>query len=167
MASATAVGGPAPHPPGGSALVFTDWRQLPVTSDALQAAGWTWRGVIPWHKPISRPVRDGFKAECEYVLWASHGQPYRHAPTIYLPGLLEGSQPRGKQRQHITQKPVAVMRELVKIAPVGGTILDPCAGAGSTGVAALLERRQFVGVEVAAHSADVARQRLTETGHHP
>nr|WP_232524342.1 DNA methyltransferase [Nocardiopsis gilva] len=59
------------------------------------------------------------------------------------------------------------MRELVKIAPVGGTILDPCAGAGSTGVAALLERRQFVGVEVAAHSADVARQRLTETGHHP
>jgi hypothetical protein len=43
--------------PGASALVFCDWRQLPATSDALQAAGWTWRGIIPWRKPISRPDR--------------------------------------------------------------------------------------------------------------
>lgn len=149
--------------PGGSALVFTDWAQLPTTSDALQAAGWTWRGIIPWHKPISRPQKDGFRRECEYVLWATHGEPYRHAPTIYLSGLLRGSQPRGKERQHITQKPIEVMRELAKIAPVGGTILDPCAGAGTTGIAALLEQRSFVGVEVTAHYTQIARQRLADT----
>ena len=72
--------------PGGSSLVFTDWAQLPATSDALQAAGWTWRGIIPWRKPISRPVKNGFRRECEYVLWGSRGDPLRHAPTIYLPG---------------------------------------------------------------------------------
>ena len=146
--------------PGGSALVFTDWAQLPTTSDALQAAGWTWRGIIPWHKPIARPQKDGFRRECEYVLWASHGEPYRHAPTIYLPGYLRASQPRGDKRKHITQKPVEVMRELVKIAPEGGTVLDPFAGSGSTGEAALAEGRRFVGIEVTKHYAGVARERL-------
>jgi site-specific DNA-methyltransferase (adenine-specific) len=148
--------------PGASALAFTDWRQLPATSDALQAAGWTWRGIVPWRKPISRPQRDGFRRECEYVLWASNGQPVRHPEPVYLPGLVEGSQPRGRDRRHITQKPVTVLRELARICSPGGTILDPCAGAGSTGVAALLEGRGFVGVEITAHYADVARERLRE-----
>ncbi|WP_335936647.1 DNA-methyltransferase [Streptomyces sp. PTD5-9] len=147
--------------PGGSALVFTDWAQLPATSDALQAAGWTWRGIIPWRKPISRPVKNGFRRECEYVLWGSRGDPLRHAPTIYLPGWLEGSQPRGKVRVHITQKPVDVMRQLVRIAPEGGYVLDPFAGSGTTGVAALLEGRRFIGIEQSATYAAAAEDRLT------
>ncbi|MFJ3282473.1 DNA-methyltransferase [Streptomyces halstedii] len=146
--------------PGGSSLVFTDWAQLPATSDALQAAGWTWRGIIPWRKPISRPVKNGFRRECEYVLWGSRGDPLRHAPTIYLPGWLEGSQPRGKARIHITQKPVDVMRQLVRIAPEGGVILDPFAGSGTTGVAALQEGRRFVGIEQSAAYAATAEERL-------
>jgi len=146
--------------PGGSLLTFTDWAQLPATSDALQAAGWTWRGIIPWRKPISRPVRNGFRRECEYVLWGSRGDPIRHAPTIYLPGWLEGSQPRGKDRVHITQKPVDVMRQLVRIAPEGGLVLDPFAGSGSTGVAALAESRRFVGIEQSAAYAAAAEERL-------
>ena len=48
--------------PGAHALVFTDWRQLPATSDALQVAGWTWQGTLVWHKPVSRPRKGGFKA---------------------------------------------------------------------------------------------------------
>jgi site-specific DNA-methyltransferase (adenine-specific) len=147
--------------PGASILVFTDWAQLPAMSDALQAGGWTWRGIIPWRKPINRPQRDGFRRECEYVLWGSNGEPARHAPTVYLPGWLEGSQPRGKQRVHITQKPVAIMRQLVRIAPEGGTVLDPFTGSGTTGVATLLEDRRFVGIEDSATIIATARTRLT------
>ncbi|MEV1042365.1 site-specific DNA-methyltransferase [Streptomyces sp. NPDC050204] len=146
--------------PGGSLLTFTDWAQLPATTDALQAAGWTWRGIIPWRKPISRPVKNGFRRECEYALWGSRGDPLRHAPTIYLPGMLEGSQPRGSNRVHITQKPLDVMQQLVRIAPAGGTVLDPFTGSGTTGVAALTEGRKFVGIEASAHYADIARERL-------
>ncbi|MEV8395937.1 MULTISPECIES: site-specific DNA-methyltransferase [unclassified Streptomyces] len=146
--------------PGGSALVFTDWAQLPATSDAIQAGGWTWRGIIPWRKPISRPQRDGFKRECEYVLWGTRGEPLRHAPTIYLPGWLEGSQPRGKDRVHITQKPLGIMRQLVRIAPAGGIVLDPFAGSGTTGAAALAEGRAFIGIEGSAQIAETARERL-------
>ncbi|MFJ3794955.1 DNA-methyltransferase [Streptomyces sp. NPDC090088] len=145
---------------GASALVFTDWAQLPATSDALQAAGWIWRGIIPWHKPISRPVKDGFRRECEYVLWGTRGEPYRHAPTVYLPGFVTGSQPRGTARQHITQKPLTVMRQLVQIVPPGGLILDPFTGSGTTGEAALLEGRAFLGIEQSPPIAATARTRL-------
>jgi site-specific DNA-methyltransferase (adenine-specific) len=36
--------------PGAMLVCFSDWRQLPVTSDALQCAGWVWRGIVPWDK---------------------------------------------------------------------------------------------------------------------
>ncbi|KPC68353.1 DNA methylase, partial [Streptomyces sp. NRRL F-6602] len=41
---------------------------------------------------------------------------------VYLPGHFTGSQPRGSNRQHITQKPVDMMRELVRIVPADGTV---------------------------------------------
>lgn len=153
--------------PGASVLVFSDWAQLPATSDALQAAGWVWRGVIPWRKPIARPQRNGFKRECEYVLWGSNGPLLRHAEPIYLRGWVEGSQPLGRKRHHITQKPVEVLRHLVQVCPPGGTVLDPCAGAGSTGVAALAEGRRFVGIEITEHYARVAEERLDQAARLP
>ncbi|MEY9961771.1 site-specific DNA-methyltransferase [Streptacidiphilus sp. MAP5-52] len=147
---------------GGVALVFTDWRQLPATADALQAGGWIWRGALAWHKPASRPQKGRFQQSCEFVLWGSKGAIDGDAHPVYLPGLYTASQPR-TGRVHITQKPVSVMRELVKIAKPGGTVLDFCAGSGSTGVAALLEGRRFVGIEVTPHYADIAEQRLAQT----
>lgn len=59
--------------PGATCLVFTDWRQFPSTSDALQAAGWTWRGSIAWTKPVARPRRGGFSQASEHILLATNG----------------------------------------------------------------------------------------------
>ncbi|WP_165983962.1 site-specific DNA-methyltransferase [Streptomyces sp. YIM 98790] len=154
--------------PGGTALLFTDWRQLPVTTDALQAAGWLWRGILTWHKPQSRPQRGRFRQDCEYIVWGSYGDldPAVNiddeGKPVYLPGTFTASQPSGKARRHITQKPVSVMRELVKICPPGGTVLDFCAGSGSTGVAALLEGRDFIGIEKTRVYHEVAEQRLLQ-----
>uniref|UniRef100_UPI003F49499C DNA-methyltransferase n=1 Tax=Amycolatopsis sp. CA-096443 TaxID=3239919 RepID=UPI003F49499C len=148
---------------GAAALVFTDWRQLPSTSDALQAAGWTWRGCVVWHKPVARPRRGGFTQATEYILWGSNGPVVGDRNPVYLPGLVSGSQPRGRGRNHITQKPLEVMRQLVQICPPGGTVLDPFAGAGTTGVAALAEDRDFVGVELSPHYHAIAAARLSET----
>ncbi len=41
--------------PGAPGLLFTDWRQLPVSTDYLQGGGWVWRGVVPWFKRSARP----------------------------------------------------------------------------------------------------------------
>ncbi|MEU7180401.1 MULTISPECIES: DNA methyltransferase [Streptomyces] len=81
---------------------------------------------------------------------------------VYLPGHFTGSQPRGNERQHITQKPLDVMRQLGRIAPPGGTVLDSFAGSGTTGAAALFESRNFTGIEQSTTYADIARERLAK-----
>ncbi|UJW32404.1 site-specific DNA-methyltransferase [Saccharothrix sp. AJ9571] len=146
---------------GAHCLVFTDWRQMPATSDAVQAAGWTWQGTLSWYKPINRPRRGGFRAACEYILWGSKGS-YDNTREIYLPGHFSASQPGGRQRRHITQKPVdGLLSELVKVCPEGGTVLDPFMGSGSTGEAALATGREFVGIELSRRYYEVARERLS------
>jgi len=59
--------------PAAVACVFTDWRQLPVTTDYFQAGGWVWRGVVPWDKENYRPQMGRFAAQCEYIVWGSAG----------------------------------------------------------------------------------------------
>lgn len=62
--------------------------------------------------------------------------------------------------RHPTIKPVALMRWLVRlIAPPGGTVLDPFAGSGTTGEAAMLEGRDALLIErEAQHAADIAHR---------
>ncbi|MYW03363.1 site-specific DNA-methyltransferase [Streptomyces sp. SID3343] len=147
--------------PTGTAIVFIDWRQLPSLTDAMQMAGWTWRGVAAWHKPASRPQKGRIKQSCEFIVWGSKGAVDASRNPVYLPGLYTASQPR-KDRKHITQKPLSVMRELVTLCPPGGVVLDPFAGSGTTGVAALMEGRRFIGVEYSPQYADIAEARLAE-----
>jgi site-specific DNA-methyltransferase (adenine-specific) len=37
--------------PGGICAIFTDWRQLPTMTDAIQCGGWVWRNIVTWWKP--------------------------------------------------------------------------------------------------------------------
>jgi site-specific DNA-methyltransferase (adenine-specific) len=141
--------------PGGVVAMFTDWRQLPTTTDAIQAGGMVWRGVVPWHKPNGRPVQGRWANSCEYVVWGTNGpRDLLALDGRALPGFYQESAPR--EREHITQKP------LVKIVPEGATVLDPFMGSGTTGVAALLEGRNFIGVEMTDHYHAVAERRLNE-----
>jgi site-specific DNA-methyltransferase (adenine-specific) len=62
---------------------------------------------------------------------------------------------------HPTVKPIELMRWLVRLAcPSGGLVLDPFCGSGSTGAAAVLEQRRFLGIELDPDSARVARARI-------
>ena len=56
------------------------------------------------------------------------------------------------------------MRQVVRIVRPGGAVLDPFAGSGTTGVAAVLEGRDFAGIELSAHYAEVARARIAAEG---
>ena len=72
------------------------------------------------------------------------------------------SVPKPKKRfGHMTAKPVDLLRHLIRIFSVSGSlVLDPFAGSGSTGVAALLERRDFLGFEIESDMARRANQRI-------
>ncbi|GGN96074.1 methyltransferase [Actinoplanes lobatus] len=149
--------------PGGVVAVFTDWRQLPTVTDAVQAAGLVWRGVVAWCKPNGRRVQGRFANNNEYLVWGTHGPRPLNALPYTLNGHYVINTPRS--RVHITQKPIELLRDLVRIAPPGGTVLDPFAGSGSTGVAALAEGRRFVGIEIDPYFAAITADQLAAAEH--
>lgn len=68
---------------------------------------------------------------------------------------------RNEGNIHPTIKPIDLMRYLVRlVTPKGGVIMDPFMGSGSTGVAALLESFQFVGIELDENYFEIALQRV-------
>ncbi len=146
--------------PGSPICVFTDWRQLPVTTDALQAGGWTWRGTAIWDKTEAvRPQPGRFRNQCEYIVWGSKGDMPIDRKVKVLPGVFRVIV-KPKEKYHMTGKPVELMEKLIQIVEAGGTILDPFAGSGSTGVAALSLNYSFIGIEQGKKYSEIARKRL-------
>lgn len=75
---------------------------------------------------------------------------------------------RGVNNEHPTQKPVDLLRYLIRTyTDPGETVLDCTMGSGSTGVAALAEDRRFIGIEIGVEYFDTARRRIEEGARQP
>lgn len=62
---------------------------------------------------------------------------------------------------HPTVKPIALMRWLIRLTTrPGALVVDPFCGSGTTGCAAVLERRRFLGIEQDSSYARIARARI-------
>ena len=144
---------------GGSCLVFTDWRQLPTLTDAIQAGGRVWRGVVVWDKGAGARPRLGFQARAEYIVWGTRG-PFDQS--VYLPGVIHAPVLHGAERRHLTEKPLGLLEQLVEIAPLGGLVLDPFTGSGSTLDAARNRGRNALGFELNEDHLETAGQRLAQ-----
>jgi len=63
---------------------------------------------------------------------------------------------------HPTVKPIKLMRWLVRLVTrEGQLVLDPFCGSGSTGIAAVLERRDFIGIDISKEYCDIAHRRIS------
>lgn len=151
--------------PGGAVAVWTDWRQLPTMTDALQAGGWVWRGIGQWIKTSARPQKGRFSAAAEYLVWGSAGG-MQDGNGVCSPGVI-WNEPTiletavsTEDRVHLTQKPDRVMEWALSTVVENGCVLDPFAGSGSTGVACIRTGRSFVGIEYENHYHEVAMRRL-------
>jgi DNA modification methylase len=90
---------------------------------------------LVWHKK-----NDGRSfSECE-LAWTDFGKQARHFSWSWLHG--------GEEKLHKTQKPLPLIRWCLSFAPDAETILDPFMGSGTTLVAAKLEGRRAVGIEL-------------------
>ena len=72
---------------GAPICLFIDWRQYPSITDALQWAGWIWRGTAVWDKGNSRPQKGRFRQQAEYIVWGSNGPMPISRPVSCLPGV--------------------------------------------------------------------------------
>lgn len=147
--------------PGAVCALFVDWRQLPALTDAIQWAGWTWRGVAVWDKMNSRPQLGRFRQQCEYIVWGSNGPLPVERGVSVLPGLFQVANVPTHERWHQTQKPIELMRQVVRLCKPGGCICDPFAGSGSTLLAALQEGYQALGIEQEAYNIAIIQKRLS------
>ena len=122
---------------------------------------------LAWDKVPTGKVRDQGDGEMAWtnvcptaatrffrLLWDGIcvGSPARHEVTA------------GQSRVHPTQKPQALMAWCLQFveAPDGGIILDPCMGAGSTGLAALDAGYRFIGIEIEPFYFDIACRRIED-----
>ena len=68
-----------------------------------------------------------------------------------------------EKTDHPCQFPVAIPQRLIKaLTTPNGLVLDPFTGSGSTGVAAIIEGRRFVGAEIQKEYYDIAIDRLKD-----
>lgn len=146
---------------GGVGFVFSDWRQVPAATDALQVGGWTWRGLNVWDKGVGRPMKGRFRNHLEFVAWGTNGpvdgsDDYPSA-LIQIPTVGHG------EREHVTQKPVDLLQHLLRVVPGERlTVLDPFLGSGSTLVAARNLGHKCIGVEVEERYCEIAANRLAQ-----
>jgi DNA modification methylase len=96
----------------------------------------------------------------------SNYRPARQSFTLAAAARQRSRAPRVLRNIHPTVKPLELMRWLVRlITPPGGLVLDPFTGSGSTGAAAVLEGRLFLGIEREGKYVDIACARLTHWAH--
>lgn len=67
-----------------------------------------------------------------------------------------------EKTEHPCQFPVALAARLIRaLCPANGLVVDPYMGSGSTGVAALIERRRFLGADIVPSYVEIASTRLS------
>ena len=142
--------------PDSFCLTFYGWNEVDRFMTAWKTAGFRVVGHLVFAKPYASSCRYlGHHHEQAYLL--AKGDPARPSRTI--------SDVRGwsytGNRLHPTQKPVDALRPLVStFCPAGGVVFDPFCGSGSSLVAARLEDRQFLGMELDYTHYRTARERL-------
>jgi DNA modification methylase len=119
-----------------------------------------------WIKPDGAPQftgdRPGMGYESIVASWCGQGRSKwngggRHG--VFTFAQRDSNHPK----QHMTQKPIALMNEIVALFSNRlDTILDPYMGSGTTGVAAVRMGRQFIGIEREPKYFDIACRRIED-----
>ncbi|MBF6560224.1 MAG: site-specific DNA-methyltransferase [Candidatus Binataceae bacterium] len=167
--------------PNGSIWVSGTLHVYLSVGMAMQQIGFRILNDIVWEKPAPPPNLGCrcFTHSTEILLWATKakkGGKDRHKFNYELMKEENGdkqmknvwrfSTPTDEEKRlgkHPTQKPVALIARCLRATTdPGDLVLDPFAGSGSTGVAALKLGRHFVGYEQNKTYALLAASRLSE-----
>lgn len=114
--------------------------------------------TVPWG-PAHEPITFGVHVKRK----ANRASGYGNLSARMRRGsIIRSKRPNsGSAKRHSNEKPVDVLAQLIESSSVrGDLVVDPCAGSGSTGVAAVLEGRRCFLVEVDRSYAELAVQRV-------
>ena len=131
-------------------------------SDRLPPGRW-----LVWDKRVDLPPNDFGDGEIAWLRGDGAVRIFRHRwnGLVIEPNTEESERKPGsssaKARLHPHQKPVALMRWCLGFVPEG-IVLDPYMGVGTTLLAAKLEGRKAIGIEIEERYCEIAARRLAQ-----
>ena len=162
----------------GTIWVSGTYHNIFSVATCMQELGFKILNVIVWHKnDVARLITDlRFNYEAEYIVWARKKESVPHFFNYKLMRLLNGGRSMpdvwslpsvglwektcGK---HPTQKPLRLLNRIILACThEGDTILDPFAGSCTTGIAANLLGRNFIGIDMDEKYLELGRRRFEE-----
>ncbi|MDF3823110.1 site-specific DNA-methyltransferase, partial [Leptospira sp. 96542] len=149
-------------------LIFCQAEAVAAWRASITAGGGRYMRAMVWIKPDGAPQftgdRPGMGYESIVAAWCGEGRSRWNGGGrrgVFTHAQRDSNSPK----LHMTQKPVALMRELVALfTNPGETVADPYAGSGTTGVAAIALGRNFIGMERELRHVDTACARLDAAG---
>jgi site-specific DNA-methyltransferase (adenine-specific) len=147
---------------------------------ALQELGFRLLNEIIWEKPNPPPNLSCryFTHSIETILWAARDSGSRHKFNYKLMRQQAGGRqmksvwqltaPGRAEKEsgaHPTQKPLALLERIILASSdPGDMVVDPFAGSGTTGIAAAMNGRRFVGIETHPDYLKLAARRYLQLG---
>jgi site-specific DNA-methyltransferase (adenine-specific) len=147
-------------------LTFCQVEAAPIWKVSYEKFGLRYMRTCIWVKPDGQPQLTGDRPGMGYeTLLAMHTQ----AASVWNGGGRTGvfiynkNCNHGQPAWHQTQKPLSLIKELVKLfSNEGETIVDPFMGSGTTLVAAKSLGRKAVGIEIEEKHCETAALRLSQ-----
>jgi site-specific DNA-methyltransferase (adenine-specific) len=174
--------------PHGTLWVSGTYHSIYQCGHALQSLGYHILNDISWFKPNASPNLSCrfFTASHETLIWARKDKKAKHVfnyqamkeghwpedqlkkPGLQMRSVWSMGTPRPAEKKygkHPTQKPLDLLKRIVLSSTnKGAVILDPFAGSSTTGIAAAMHGRKFIGIDMEEKYLDLSIKRIKDVG---
>lgn len=152
---------------GGTLICFYDLWKITTLKDYFEKANFKQLRFIEWIKtnPVPLNSKTNYLTNAREIalIGVKAGKPTFHSQ--YDKGIYEYPICHDKGRFHPTQKPLALIEDLInKHSNPEDVVLDCFSGSGTTALAAFNLNRNFVGCELSKEYFDKSIKRLRESG---
>jgi len=172
--------------PGGTLWVSGTYHSIYQCGYALQSLGYHILNDISWFKPNASPNLSCrfFTASHETLIWARKDRKAKHTfnydlmkngnwpedqlkkPNLQMRSVWAVGTPKGDEKKfgkHPTQKPLDLLNRIVLASTKENeVILDPFTGSSTTGIAAVLNKRKFIGIDTEKKYLDLSIKRFQD-----
>ena len=141
--------------------VFCSWHNVDVFKKSMHRK-FKIKNIIVWNKNNhgSGDLKGSYAPKHEFCIFAHKGRCLNRGKRY--PDVLEVSKIPSKYLLHPTEKPVELLKIMIKnSSDVGNIVLDPFMGSGTTGVVCVECSRDFIGIEVDESYFKIAIQRIS------
>jgi site-specific DNA-methyltransferase (adenine-specific) len=172
--------------PHGTLWVSGTYHSIYQCGHAIQALGYHILNDVAWFKPNAAPNLSAryFTASHETLIWARKDKKAKHIfnynlmkngnwnedflkkPNMQMRSVWALGTPKPAEKifgKHPTQKPSALLNRIVLASTnKGDIILDPFTGSSTTGLAAHLQDRKFIGIDTEKQFLDLSIKRFEQ-----